>query len=67
MDLTEFSVVWEATRAKDQFQKELDSILAKQAKLRGLIKDLEKNYEASDIQGKPLVSVGRAPMQCSTT
>ena len=34
----------EATRAKDVFGKYVDSVLAKCAKIRSLIGDLQKNY-----------------------
>ena len=37
-------LLWQATRAMDVFAKHVDSVLAKCAKVRGLIADLQKNY-----------------------
>lgn len=44
----------EAARQKDTFQKYVDSVLAKSAKIRSLIGDLQRNYPSDDTAAKPL-------------
>ena len=45
----------QATRAKDVFQKHVDSVLAKGTKLRSLISDLTKNYPDDPTAKKRLI------------
>lgn len=50
--------IWscEANRAKDVFTKYVDSVLAKSAKIRSLIGDLQRNYP-TDVTAKKILSL----------
>ena len=50
-------MICQATRAKDVFQKYVDSVLAKCAKIRSLISDLAKNYPEDQTAKKSLVLI----------